>query len=205
MPKKSPLTGKEQIYGTELSLKNAQVLAFWRWAFSDLRMNDIRGVFAEWLVALLLDIPLNTRDSWGEWDLTTENGVSIEVKSSAYLQAWKQKRVSRISFSGLRGKRLNAESNLYAKEKTYNADLYAFCAQIEKDPKKWDALDLEQWRFYLLKREELIPLQQNSISQNRLAKLTPEMNAEEFQRRAKELIAEIAQRKTNSRNLLSMV
>ena len=105
------LTGNEQLRSSTASLENATVLDFWRWAFSNLQMNDVRGVFAEWIVAKLLNIPLNVRDPWSEWDLITRDGVRIEVKASAYLQAWSQKQPSRIVFTGLKGRRLDTRTN----------------------------------------------------------------------------------------------
>jgi len=147
-------------------------------------MNDVRGVFAEWLVAKLLNMPLSVRDSWSEWDLITRDGVKIEVKASAYLQAWSQKQPSRIVFTGLKGRRLNTRTNRYARTATYNADIYVFCVQIEKDPDGWDALDLGQWRFYLVTRSEIEQFNRKSLSLGSLAKMCPEMKADEFRARA---------------------
>ena len=66
------LTGNERPEGADCRLRKATVRDFWQWAFSDLCSNDIRGVFAEWLVAKLLNIDLRTmRDSWAHWDLVT--------------------------------------------------------------------------------------------------------------------------------------
>lgn len=175
------LTGNESLQSSTVILPNAAILGFWRWAFSDLQMNNIRGILAEWIVAKLLDIPLDVRDSWQEWDLITPCGVKIEVKASAFLQAWSQKHPSSITFSGLKGKRLDSQSNIYAVEATYNADLYVFCVQAEENPLNWDALDLDQWQFYMLQRSELATLEQKTLSLGPLSKMCPAMNAAEFQ------------------------
>jgi len=45
-PGPSPLTGQEPFDGLD-----ATVLDFWRWAMSDLRVNNVRGYLAEFLVA----------------------------------------------------------------------------------------------------------------------------------------------------------
>ncbi len=84
---KGGLTGDEKLTGFEFDQGDASVLDFWRWAFSDLRFNDVRGVFAEWLVGKLLNIELTTRDSRSGWDLETLEGVKVEVKTGGYLQA----------------------------------------------------------------------------------------------------------------------
>lgn len=173
------LTGNEVLLNTGEFLQNARILHFWRWAFSDLKMNDIRGKFAEWLVAKLLDISLDVRGSWDECDLV-KDGVRIEVKSSAYLQSWRQNKPSKIVFSGLKGRKLEKLTNKYHDEQTYNADLYVFCVQNETDASKWNALDLDQWDFYLVKRKELEKIGQKTISIGPLAKLCPKINAKEF-------------------------
>ncbi len=186
-------TGNERLHSHSSieSLENVTVLDFWSWAFSNLQMNDVRGVFAEWMVAKLLDIPLSMRDSWGECDLVARGGVRIEVKTSAYLQAWAQKQPSRIVFAGLKGRRLNTRTNQYARTATYNADIYVFCVQIEKDPDRWDALDLDQWRFYLMTRLDIEQLDQKSLSLGALAKMCPEMRANEFRAKATAMIDSI--------------
>lgn len=169
------LSGQESLINAPEFIKDATVQEFWRWAFSDLKMNDIRGIFAEWLVAKLLDIPLNVRDSWADHDLE-KDGVKIEVKSSGYLQSWKQKKPSKIVFSGLKGRVYDYETNTYAPEATYNADVYIFCVQTEKNPEKWNALDLEQWEFYLLYKEDLEKLNQKTISLERVMNSTNSLN-----------------------------
>lgn len=83
------LDGQESVIIDGHPLAKASILDFWQWAFSDLCANNVRGVFAEWLVAKLLDIDLpDARDSWAAWDLQTAEGVTIEVKCGAYVQSW---------------------------------------------------------------------------------------------------------------------
>src|SRR5690242_8346990 len=131
------LTGAEPLHAPGLPLADATVLDFWRWAFSDLRLNDVRGIFAEWLVARLLGIPLITRQSWAGWDLQTPDGVKIEVKTSAYLQRWYQRAPSKIVFTGLRTKLWDEYTGAYAEAASYKADLYVFCVQTEQIADKW--------------------------------------------------------------------
>jgi hypothetical protein len=47
-----------------------RLVDFWRWAFSDLVSNDVRSVFAEYLVGSALGVTGSTRISWAEFDLT---------------------------------------------------------------------------------------------------------------------------------------
>lgn len=95
------LTGDERFKGLDLTVKD-----FWSYAARDLRSNVLRGVLAEWLVAKAVDAP-EPRPEWDEFDVLTPARVRVEVKSSAYLQAWPQGDLSKISFSGLRVDRLS--------------------------------------------------------------------------------------------------
>jgi len=152
---------------------------FQSWALGDLKDNANRGVFAEWLVAQLLGIKLgDKRESWAACDLVTDDDIKIEVKSAAYRQSWKQKRDSKIVFSGLRSGNRGADQP-FASERTYNADWYVFCVQIEKNDDRWNALDLGQWRFYLLSAADLRKINQSSITLSMLAGFG-ELTAEEL-------------------------
>lgn len=64
---------------------------FWRWSCSDLLNNTQRGVLAEFLVHSALGTKDAVRTDWLPFDLTSPSGLRIEVKSSAYLQAWSRK------------------------------------------------------------------------------------------------------------------
>jgi hypothetical protein len=161
-PPLHPLTGQESLTLNGESLANSQVLDFWRWAFSDLRMNNVRGVLAEYIVAKLLNIPLETRDSWESYDLKTAAGITIEVKAAAYLQAWEQRQPSRIVFTGLQTRTWSPRMG-YG-EQGYGADVYALCLLTEQDPARFDPLNLDQWQFWLLSRAVIIQLTHNGHS-----------------------------------------
>ena len=60
---------------------------FWAWAYSNILTNNLRGVFAEFLVGTALGVVEGTRTEWDAFDLLYK-GAGIEVKSSAYLQSW---------------------------------------------------------------------------------------------------------------------
>ena len=92
------LTGDEQLEGTG----GATVADFWRFAMQDLQMNNTRGYLAEFLVGRALGIQTN-RVEWDPFDLlwhpSYSESVRVEVKSSAYLQSWRQRKRSTPSFS----------------------------------------------------------------------------------------------------------
>ena len=188
------LTGHERLYGSNAVPGDAMILDFWRWAFSNLQMDDVRGIFAEWMVAKLLGIPTKVRGVWDAYDLIAPNGVRIKVKAAAYLQSWTQgARLSQIVFSGLKGHQRNAQAHPYAEAATYHADLYVFCVQVKKKPEGWDALDLAQWRFYTVTGAEIALLGKKNISLGKLRRLCTEMRAEMFRVEAMQLIQALGQ------------
>ena len=79
--------------GKEMILSNGHkrtLLDFWQWAYSDLVGNTERGALAEYIVAVACDADDNARISWASYDLNLANELKVEVKSSAYIQTWKQ-------------------------------------------------------------------------------------------------------------------
>ena len=153
------LTGDEKFGGSDLS-----VLDFWRWGFSDLRTNVVRGVLAEFLVASALGDPSPLRNAWDNFDVTTRSGVRVEVKSSGYLQSWKQARISAIQFAGLTGIAWSEETASYSGERAFRADVYVFAIHTCREPEQYDALDLSCWDFRVLGAQALRRAVQGSRS-----------------------------------------
>ena len=118
-------TGEEVFIGVgkdKLTLKD-----FWQWSSSDLVSNATRGILAEFLVAFALGLNKSIRNEWDPYDLKTEKGIKIEVKSAAYLQSWYQEKLSNITFNIRPTFAYDYQTNLLAKEKKRQADLYVFC------------------------------------------------------------------------------
>lgn len=152
-----PLTGAEKFRreGKELPYS---ALDFWRWASSDLASNATRGVLAEFIVAKMLGIELATRNEWDDFDLITRDGVKIEVKSSAYIQSWHQKKPSTPKFDiAKRTYYTDLTTGEYKKYDTprRTADLYIFALMKGMITKTSDPLDLDNWEFYQVTREVL--------------------------------------------------
>ena len=138
------LTGDERF--EEL---DATVREFWAWSMSDLRDDGTRGILAEFIVAKALGVNTKIpRISWSDFDLTTPEDVRVEVKSSAYLQSWEQKKLSWPQFGGLRARTWDAKTGLGEKPE-FRADVFVFALHTCQDPDKYDALDIDQWRFYV--------------------------------------------------------
>ena len=165
-PPASALDGSDHFIGLD-----ATVADFWRFAMNDLRMNNARGYLAEYLVAKALDLRDVTRVEWDAYDLLLD-GVRVEVKSSAYLQAWEQHRLSRIEFSGLRGTRYHPRLGYDPGGKRLNAHVYVFCVQTATSHEDYRPLDLGQWSFYVLPRSVLERLGSASIGLEAVSRLS---------------------------------
>lgn len=158
------LRGDEQFLGVD-----ASVLDFWRFAMSDLRMNNTRGYLAEFLVARALGLETQ-RVEWDDYDVLW-NDVKIEVKSSAYLQSWAQRAPSQIRFTGLRGRSWGDITTGLSTETTYKADVYVLCAHTTREHEAYDPLDISAWEFYVLAKSTLAELNVQSISLATAARL----------------------------------
>ena len=156
-PAGNTLDGDEELRGL-----NSTVRDFWRFALGDLRMNNARGYLAEFIVAKAIGIEDVRRVEWDAYDILW-NGITIEVKSSAYLQSWDQRRLSDIRFSGLKGTRFHPRHDLDPAGKRYNAMVYVFCVQSATSHAGYDQLDIRQWQFFVAPREKLAALGYASI------------------------------------------
>lgn len=137
------LTGEEP-FGAGMTVRD-----FWSWGFSDLRLNKTRGLLAQFLVARAVGDERPTDDGWGDFDVLTPEGYRVEVKSSAYLQSWRQPRLSKILFSGLMG-RSWSDTEGYSAKLDVKADVFVFAVHTGQDPRSYDMLDLSAWDFRVL-------------------------------------------------------
>ncbi len=172
--KATPKTGREIISNNGIST-NYTLLDFWCWSVSDIMSNATRGQFAEFIVGTAVGLdPNNLRIEWDSYDLKTEDGIKIEVKSAAYIQTWSQQKLSNISFSIKPAKHWEADTGIYRGEPKRHSDLYVFCLLKHKDQKTIDPMKMEQWDFYVLPTYRLDNYQrsQTSITINSLQKMT---------------------------------
>jgi hypothetical protein len=130
---------------------------FWSWAYSNLLTNIIRGAFAEYVVAQTLGIADRARIDWNAFDLSYR-GKRIEVKSSAYLQSWPQRKMSQVSFDVAAKMPWDAETGKSLNSPQRSADCYVFCLYKETDLSgrtPTAVLDLNRWCFYTATLAEL--------------------------------------------------
>jgi hypothetical protein len=187
--------------GETISCTTATQLHFWQWAFSDLRDDDIKGVFAEWMVLKLLGLQSPRRVSWADSDIVLPNHKTVEVKATAIWQSWKLVNLdgtpkcptaapccdpARIRFGGLKAR---GDISQWDGDRVFKSHFYVFCFQREADHEKWNAWDLSQWEFYLTTQAELTARRTGrSLTLASLRKLGPEvgpLSAAAFQTVAK--------------------
>jgi hypothetical protein len=125
---------------------------FWAWSVSDLVSNVTRGRLAEFIVAnaLAIQTRIGVRDEWGAYDLITPEGIKVEVKSAAYIQAWHQLRLSIISFRTPKTRAYNHDTGTYDHNAKRQADVYVFAHLKHEHKETIDPLDVDQWDFYVL-------------------------------------------------------
>ncbi len=166
------LKGNELFCGQGVR-KSLRLLDYWRWSGSMLLDNTSRGILAEFLIAAALDLHKKPRIEWEECDLIMKSGTKIEVKSSAYVQSWKQIRPAVIQFAIAPHKSWDTETGKYREDIKRWANIYVFC--VFKGKKPLHVLDTSKWEFYVLPTEVLnreVP-EQKSIRLNSLKKLKP--------------------------------
>lgn len=142
------LFGSEQIT-LHSRTQPTTVLAFWSWALSDVMSNTARGLLAEFFVASDLGVTDAMRIEWAPFDLTTRTGIRVEVKASAYLQRWKQKRATNPSFSISPTRFWDQDLGTYVGDSKRQADVYVFCLHAHQDPDTLNPLDVRQWKFFV--------------------------------------------------------
>lgn len=143
-------SGTEPIHADGQSV-GGTLLDFWRWSASDLVSNATRGILAEYLVHRAVNGREDVvRDEWDAFDLTTPEGVRVEVKSAAFLQSWHQKELSRISFRTPKTLAWSADTNEMAVEPRRQADVYVFALLHHETKQTVDPLNVQQWTFYVL-------------------------------------------------------
>lgn len=184
-------------------LVNASLADFWQWTLADLCDDDVKGFFAEWLVHKLLNVESARRVSWANSDLVTPDGVTLEIKATAYWQSWKvldefgKPRTERkygmtsdsaIRFGGLRARDASTVADMRTL-RTLKSHLYVLAFQHEKDIPRWNAMDLSQWEFYVLAADQLSRLSSGrTVSLTKLRSVQQPLTAQEFVATASQLI-----------------
>ena len=168
------LEGSEHFRHKDIELLQ-NVASFWRWAYSNLAANNLRGHLAEFLVASDLNETRTARIEWDDCDIRTQSGINIEVKSAAYLQSWDQSKHSAITFSIAPSWPDNTKNDAQINEVVRNSDIYVFCLLAHKNKQTFDPTNLDQWEFYVLRTKTLDAElgKQKTLSLGSLLRLNP--------------------------------
>ena len=142
-------TGREEIHHNGHPV-GGSLLGFWQWAGSGLEGNTFRGWLAEYLVALDLGIAHGVRSGWIAYDLEMEDGTKVEIKSSAYVQHWKQKGLSTPRFSIRPALGWDPDTDTYTEHPRRASDYYVFCLHKHRDQATLDVLNVSQWTFFVI-------------------------------------------------------
>jgi hypothetical protein len=154
------------------------VLEFWQYGFSSLNSNVLRGALAEFIVenALKQNSDIDVRSPWGDYDVLYQD-KKIEVKCCAYIQDWDQNDYSIIKWSGLKAKELYYSDAVQKKSEmvkttAYKSDIYVLALFKHQEHSSLDILDMDQWCFYVLSKEEIrcITKDGGSVSLSKLSK-----------------------------------
>ncbi len=167
-------TGQELLTFDEKHLEFS-LLDFWRWSVSDILSNATRGKFAEFIVATAINIhKTKLREEWSPYDLETNEGIKLEVKSAAYIQSWFQSKVSKISFGTKAAFYWDNLANKQATDKKRHADVYVFCLLSHDNKQTIDPLNMNHWEFYVVATKQLNDYKrsQHSITLKSLQGLT---------------------------------
>ena len=148
------LTGKEQ-FVADSKIVGLDLLSFWQWSSSDLVGNALRGVLAEYIVSYAVGNGGGVRTEWDAYDVETNTGLKVEVKSGAYLQSWMQEKLSPIQFSIRPTYGWDSETNTTSSIKERQADVYIFCVLAHEDKATVNPLNLDQWDFYCVSTKTL--------------------------------------------------
>ncbi|MET7584577.1 hypothetical protein AB0N56_35545 [Streptomyces microflavus] len=151
-PTSGPATGTEPFIGLD-----ATVLDFWRFGMSDLRTNTLRGYLAEFLVARAVGTD-RPRVEWDAFDVLTPEGIKVEVKATGFVQTWTQLK-PRESRTWTIGQTVPYDSaGRPCGHRGFQADVYVFAVHTARTNDEYNALDVDQWKFYVLSAPQIMTL-----------------------------------------------
>ncbi len=163
------MDGTEHFYANGRKL-DVTMKDFWRWAYSDLSNNNQRSKLSEYIVASAINtsgIQSNYSDFASKsYDLLTEEGYKITVKSAAYLQSQDAGHPDCISYS--------ISSDMAGLHDKRSTDIYIFCL-YKGMAESESPLNLDLWEFYILRTSVLDEKKptQKTITLPSLMKLEP--------------------------------
>lgn len=153
-----------------LNGKSVQVMDFWRWAFSMLGDNTLRGIVGQYIVAWAIGADNVIHDSWQAYDLLAPNGKKIEVKTTSFAQIWKYGKKNRRPLFVIKPTRYYTHQKGLEEKKSYNADIYVLCYYSWADSDSMSITNINHWKFWVFSLNELLGILdgKKSVSVKRL-------------------------------------
>lgn len=136
--------------------------------------NVYRGDYVEGLILFALGQQWKPFGEWGGWDLERDDGIRLEVKSSAALQSWHamasagKTSPARFDIAPRGGYYTDStDAGVWREVDTpvRSADIYIFAWHPKKDPDTADHRRAEQWEFYVVPESKLPPKPQDTKTQ----------------------------------------
>lgn len=126
-------------------------MGLWQWTSSNLLDNTMRGMLAEYMVATALGAAEKAiRTEWDAFDLVTDSGIKVEIKSSAFLQTWAQEKSSAATIQIRETLAWDKDQARYEEKRRRQADVYVICIFTGTDITRDDILDLDLWTFLVV-------------------------------------------------------
>lgn len=126
---------------------------FWAWLASDLLDNAMRGILAEYLVAVALGVDSTPRVEWDHTDVRWD-GVKIEVKATGMVQTWDDRIAvptkRKIEFRIPMTKGWDADTGATGSVPMRPSDCYVFAVHEDEDLDTADPADTDRWGFYVM-------------------------------------------------------
>ena len=183
-------TGNEHFTFDEMPT-NRLLSDFLSWISLDLMNTATRSVLAEYIVSAALDLDGAGQKS-NEPFKTMFDGVSIEIKSSAYIQTMQEDAPLTSPIFGIAPTYVWNDNEIVKRER--KSQLYVFCLLDCLNRATVDPLRLEQWKFYVLPTSVLNEHcgDQKTLTLNALKSLNP---TEATYETLKQAITDYAERK----------
>ena len=135
---------------------------------SDLRMNNVRGYLAEFMVATATNSATPARVEWAPFDVLTGKGARVEVKATGYLQSWTNTTPTtpRWTFKSVDADRYWDEEKavMVDVDPRDRVDVWVFALQTCQEAREYDPLEVGQWEFRVVPHRALLKIDQRSIS-----------------------------------------
>jgi len=118
---------------------------FWSFQYSNLISSKVRDDISKFIVAKALNITDRKFEYFDGHDLTSKEGIPIEVRSASYITPLGENPSKEIEF------------NIYKNgdtKKIYGF-IYIFCLLSHRSKEGLDPLDINQWEFYVTTKSNL--------------------------------------------------